>query len=40
MQRNELANVGLVFDDEDGWTRTDWASHVVSLAPGRGKAVA
>ena len=27
MQADELSDVGLVLDDEDGRTRTDWASH-------------
>jgi hypothetical protein len=39
MQGDEFANIGLVFDDEDGRTGTDWASHSLSLAPGHGKAV-
>jgi hypothetical protein len=27
MERDELPDVGFVLDDEDGWTRTDWACH-------------
>ena len=27
VQADELSDVGLVLDDEDGRTRTDWASH-------------
>ena len=27
MQADELSDVGFVLDDEDGRTRTDWASH-------------